>query len=65
MVLIKSAVEEENFEGFVKRYEDLVATWFYDIRQLSPGLVTKERDAWIRCQGVPLHAWSTEIFLKN
>lgn len=61
MVLIKPT-EGEDFEGFVKEYEDLVETWFYDVRQWSPGIVVKEREAWVRCQGVPLHAWSQIFF---
>lgn len=58
MVLIKLA-EGEDFLEVVKDYEDLLETWFDDIRQWSPSEVTREREAWIRCQGVPLHAWST------
>lgn len=63
MVLIKPT-EGEDFVEFVKDYESLVETWFYDLRQWSPDVVVKEREAWIRCQGVPLHAWSSHFFEK-
>lgn len=61
MVLIKPR-EGEDFLEFVKDYEDLVETWFYDIKPWSPGQVATEREAWIRCQGVPLHAWTWQFF---
>lgn len=61
MVLIKPA-NGEVFEEFMKEYEDLMETWFYDVRQWSSALVVKERGAWLRCQGVPLHAWSDNFF---
>lgn len=61
LVLIKPT-EGEVFEDFVKDYEDLIETWFYDVRGWSPEMVAKEREAWIRCQGVPLHAWNSQFF---
>lgn len=60
-MLIKLA-EGEEFEEFVKEYEDFVSTWFYDIRGWTPGMVPKEREAWIRCQDVPIHARSNQFF---
>lgn len=61
LVLIKP-VEGEDFVEFVKNYEDLVEMWFYDLRPWSPGDVAREREAWIRCEGLPIHAWSNHIF---
>lgn len=61
MVLIKPT-EGEDFDKFLKEYEDLITTWFYDVRGWSRITVPKERDTWVRCQGVPLHAWSSEFF---
>lgn len=43
-VLIKP-VEGENFESFLEEYNDMVSTWFHDVRQWSPGAVAKVRDA--------------------
>lgn len=45
----------------MKEYKDLVETWFYDIKPWSPGDVACEREAWVRCQGVPLHGWSSQF----
>lgn len=61
MVLIKP-VEGEDFVELVKDYEDLVESWFYDIRSWSPKEVAREREAWIRCQGVPVQGWSDQLF---
>lgn len=61
MVLIKP-IEGEDFVEFVKEYEDLVETWFYDIRPWAPGEVARERETWIRCQGIPLQGWSEQLF---
>lgn len=61
LVLIKPT-EGEEFEDFVKNYEDLLETWFYDIRGWSPELVAKEREVWVMCQGVPIQTWSCEFF---
>lgn len=63
MVLIMPT-EGKVFEDFVKDYEDLVESWFYDVRGWSPGAVAKERDTWVRCQGVPIHAWNHQFFEK-
>lgn len=61
MVLIKPS-EGEVFEEFIKEYEDLVETWFYDVRKWSPGEVSRQRETWVRCQGVPLQGWSEQFF---
>lgn len=50
MVLIKPK-EGECLEETVKEYEDLISTWFYDLRKWSIVMVQKEREVWIRCQG--------------
>lgn len=61
MVLIKP-VEGVDFEGFIKDSDEVLETWFRDIRQWSQGEVAREREAWIRCQGVPIHGWSIKLF---
>lgn len=55
LVLIKPE-EGDDFQYFVENYQDLLDTWFYDIRGWTPGLVATEREVWVRCQGVPLQA---------
>lgn len=61
MVLVKP-VEGEDFLEFVKDYEDLVETWFADVRPWSPWEVAREKETWVTCQGVPLQGWSSQIF---
>ncbi|GKU98541.1 hypothetical protein SLEP1_g11532 [Rubroshorea leprosula] len=36
--------------------------WFEEVKPWSPSSVAKERFVWIRCQGVPIHAWGLEFF---
>lgn len=61
LVLIKPT-EGEDLEQFIKEYEELLESWFHDIRHWSPREVVREREAWICCQGVPLHGCSIKLF---
>ncbi|KAK2420328.1 zinc finger CCCH domain-containing protein [Trifolium repens] len=36
--------------------------WFDRFEAWSPDLVTNQRDVWLSCFGVPLHAWGDAIF---
>lgn len=56
--------EGEDFLEFVKVYEDLFEKWFSELRPWSPGEISKQRYAWVRCQGMPLHAWGEAFFQK-
>lgn len=35
---------------------------FEDIRGWSPMEVDNERTVWVRCHGIPIHAWNTDFF---
>lgn len=60
MVLIQ-VVEDEVFVELVKDESDMFEQWFIDLKAWSPELVQMERYAWIRCQGVPPHAWGEDL----
>jgi hypothetical protein len=59
-VLISSLVE-----GQVKEVLGSVGwwcSWFERIEEWSPNLVSNQRVVWLKCYGVPLHAWGNAIF---
>jgi hypothetical protein len=59
-VLLMSKVE-----GEVKELIGTVGwwcTWFERFEVWSPELVSNERTIWLRCYGVPLHAWGEALF---
>lgn len=60
-VLIQT-MEGEDFEELAKDAESMLKDWFIDITKWSPQEVAKQRYTWIRCQGVPLHAWKGDFF---
>lgn len=63
LVLIQ--VEEgEDFLQLVKDYEDAFEKWFADLCLWSPPEVPKHCHVWVRCQGIPLHAWDMSFFKK-
>ncbi|MCI45121.1 DUF4283 domain protein, partial [Trifolium medium] len=59
-VLISSVVEGE--------VEELVGavgwwcTWFDKFEKWSPEAVSNQRTTWLRCFGIPLHAWGDALF---
>jgi hypothetical protein len=51
--------------GEVKEVVETVGGWcslFEKIVPWSPELVSNQRVAWLRCYGVPLHAWGVDLF---
>lgn len=41
---------------------DLIGCLFSEIRPWTPEAVDNERLTWLRCYGVPCHAWSLKFF---
>jgi hypothetical protein len=52
IVLLSSAVV-----GEVQQLVGWWRTWFDRFEEWSPNLVSNQRTVWLRCYGVPLHAW--------
>ncbi|MCI11733.1 RNA-binding protein 25-like, partial [Trifolium medium] len=49
----------------VKEMVETVGWWcslFEKVVPWSPELVTNHREAWLRCYGVPIHAWGVDLF---
>ncbi|GAU24086.1 hypothetical protein TSUD_388790 [Trifolium subterraneum] len=59
-VLLTSAVagEVKDLVGTVGWW----CTWFDRFEEWSPELVSHHRSTWLRCFGVPLHAWGDALF---
>lgn len=57
---------EEMEEGVIAALMDEDADWFQgsfeDIRLWSQAEADNERVVWVRCHGVPVHAWNEEFF---
>lgn len=60
-VLLKP-VEGEDLEELINNTGGFLENWFNRIVKWSPMEVPRERYTWIRCQGIPLHAWTAEFF---
>ncbi|GKV02366.1 hypothetical protein SLEP1_g14813 [Rubroshorea leprosula] len=52
----------EDLKELVETGKDLLGNWFEDVKPWTPTVVATERFAWIRCQGLPVHAWKSETF---
>lgn len=61
LVLLESLVEGE-MEALIDEAQDWLATWFSDMRKWSPSEVDSERLTWVRCYGMPVHAWNKSFF---
>lgn len=58
-------LEAENVDdvpALVNDEKEWLLEWFDEIRAWSPKEIDSERIAWIRCYGVPYHAWTEEFF---
>lgn len=41
---------------------DWLGIWFKEVRKWSPGEIDNERLTWVRCYGIPVHAWNNDFF---
>lgn len=61
LVLLK-ATDKEEIPSLIKDVGDMLEQWFLDIRPWSPTDTGTNRNTWIRCLGIPLHAWNEQFF---
>ncbi|GKV43845.1 hypothetical protein SLEP1_g51093 [Rubroshorea leprosula] len=54
--------ETGDLKELVENYKEWLGQWFEEIKPWTPTMVATERFAWIRCLGLPLHAWKTKYF---
>lgn len=60
-VLLKP-VEGEDLEELINDSGGFLDNWFSRNVKWLPMEVSRERYTWIRCHGIPLHAWTAEVF---
>ncbi|CAL5199593.1 unnamed protein product [Lathyrus oleraceus] len=54
--------DEVEREALLEEGCDWLQQWFKKIRKWQPSDVDIERVTWVRCYGVPCHAWSPSFF---
>ncbi|GKV05107.1 hypothetical protein SLEP1_g17149 [Rubroshorea leprosula] len=52
----------EDLKEMIKNGQDWLGNWFEEIKPWSQTMVATEKFTWIRCLGLPLHAWKLEYF---
>lgn len=61
LTLLESTDEEE-IPNLILEAKDWLLERFEDIRAWSPNEIDNERLVWVRCFGIPVHAWTEEFF---
>ncbi|GKV41384.1 hypothetical protein SLEP1_g48927 [Rubroshorea leprosula] len=61
LVLLEGGDKDE-IKDLVETTPEWLGQWFEEVKPWSPSSVAQERFVWIRCQGVPIHAWGPEFF---
>ncbi|GKV03082.1 hypothetical protein SLEP1_g15450 [Rubroshorea leprosula] len=56
--------DKEELKELVESAKDWLGQWFVDVKPWSPQMVANERFVWLKCYGVPLHAWGPEFFIS-
>ncbi|CAL0309631.1 unnamed protein product [Lupinus luteus] len=61
LVLI-SPVEGEDIHDFISDAKDWISAIFSSFSPRSEDLVIGDREVWLCCYGIPIHAWNLEFF---
>jgi hypothetical protein len=61
-LLLITPRDQENVIDLLSDLEDLVFSWFQSVDAWRPEVVAKKRLTWLRCYGIPLHAWKEDVF---
>lgn len=61
LVLLES-LEEGEMEALIEGAQDWLSTWFSDLRKWNPNEVDDEYLTWVKCYGIPIHAWGEDFF---
>lgn len=54
--------EEGDIKTMIEEDREWIERWFIDIHPWSPKDVDNERVAWMRCYGLPCHAWNPKVY---
>ncbi|GKV40774.1 hypothetical protein SLEP1_g48377 [Rubroshorea leprosula] len=61
-LVLMQCQDKEELQYLVENAGDWLAQWFDEVRPWTPSMVASDRFTWIKCQGVPLHAWGPKFF---
>ncbi|GKV19934.1 hypothetical protein SLEP1_g30130 [Rubroshorea leprosula] len=61
LVLLEGGDKEE-IKDLVEIAPEWLGQWFIEIKPWNSAMVAQERFVWLRCQGVPVHAWGPKVF---
>lgn len=64
LVLLES-LEEGEMEALIEDANEWLGTWFKNVRKWSPSVIDNESLTWLRCYGIPAHAWTSDFFRTN
>lgn len=64
MVLLEGDKEDGDFAECIEDAREWLDQWFKWIRPWKPSDVDPERSIWLRCYGIPVHAWNSAFFSK-
>ncbi|KAK8705946.1 hypothetical protein V6N13_049530 [Hibiscus sabdariffa] len=54
--------DKESLDKTKSEYEEFLQRWFKKLSLWSEDVVSCNRQTWIACQGIPVHAWNEETF---
>lgn len=61
LVLIDSECPQDTME-FVERAKESWSLYLSWVDQWSPRIMSRERQTWIKCFGIPAHVWEEKFF---
>ncbi|GKV42979.1 hypothetical protein SLEP1_g50328 [Rubroshorea leprosula] len=54
--------DKEEIKDLVEQASQWLGQWFSEVNPWNTSMVSRERFVWLRCQGVPAHAWRPDFF---
>ncbi|KAI5413648.1 hypothetical protein KIW84_057994 [Lathyrus oleraceus] len=60
--VIISEIEVGEIRDLIREGKSWWSQWFSKIREWREDDMDNERASWIRCFGIPCHAWNTDLF---
>lgn len=61
-LVLLEAEDDEAIPNLINDAKDWVGDWLDEIRSWCPREIDNERVVWLRCFGVPVHAWNDNFF---
>lgn len=61
-LVLLEAEDDEAIPNLINNAKDWIGDWFEEIRSWCPSEIDNERLVWLKCYGIPAHAWNKEFF---